>query len=134
VNEINEHLRGPWLAVLSDDSGFVYPTVDDAIDTLGEEEEVDIAVVRGSAMPNDRNGTTGVLLRRPGSVMSGDVAYEIECYLVDGDSSVSAAARYAQAQAMAAGLNSAVPPAKCPNCAPGYDCESGIYTAEVFRG
>lgn len=105
---INEHLCGPWVAILSDDSGFVFPTVEDAIESLGGEEEVEIAVVRGSAMPNDRDGTTGVLLRRPGSVMSGDVAYEIECYLIDPDDpSVGADARYAQAQAMAAGLNAA---------------------------
>lgn len=100
-------LRGPWIAVLAENDGFVYPSVADAIESLGEDEEVEIAVVRGTAMPNDRDGTTGVLLRRPGSCHCGDIAYEIECYLVDDDESVGAAARYAQAQAMAAGLNAA---------------------------
>lgn len=106
--EISDHLRGPWVAVLSDISGFVFPTVTDAIESIGEEEEVEIAVVRGSALPNDRNGTSGTLLRRPGSFSAGDLAYEIECYLVDpDDESLGAEARWAQAQAMAAGLNAA---------------------------
>lgn len=95
-----EHLRGPWMAVLSDTDGTVYPTVAAAIENLGEEEEVEIAVVRGTAAPTDGE--------RPGRHACGDAAYEIECYLIDPDDpSVGAEARYAQAQAMAAGLNAA---------------------------
>jgi hypothetical protein len=109
--EISEHLRGPWLAVLADNHGFVYPTVEEAIESLGEEEEVQISVVRGTALPNDRNWTTGVLERLPGSHHSGDVACEIDAYLVDpDDESIGARARYEQAKAMAAGLNAAGQP------------------------
>lgn len=100
-------LTGPWLAVVADRYGFVYDSVADAKDSA-EDDEVKISVVRGTAMPNDRNGTTGVLLRLPGSHDSGDVAYELDdVYLDDEDESVAADARYAQAQAMAAGLNAA---------------------------
>lgn len=106
MTEISEHLRGPWKAVLATTDGFVYPSVAEAIETLGEEEEVQISVVRGSAAPNDRNGTTGVLHRLPGTVHAGDVAYEVDAYLVDpDDESLGAHARYEQAKAMAAGLN-----------------------------
>lgn len=108
MTNISEHLTGPWRAVLHDTDGFVWPSVDEAIEDHGDDEEVTVAVVRGSALPNDRDGTTGVLLRMPGHRLSGDVAHEVDCYLVDpDDESTGAAARFAQAQAMAAGLNAA---------------------------
>lgn len=111
---IKEALRGPWLAVLSDRSGFVFDSVEDARESV-EDEEVTIAVVRGSCMPNDRNGTTGVLLRLPGSYQTGDRAYEVEAYIDDpDDASIGADARYAQARAMAAGLNAAQEAADTP--------------------
>jgi hypothetical protein len=106
TDQINEHLRGPWVAVLTDRSGFVYESVAVAVEDLGEDydEEVEISVRRGSAAPADRFGN----LRTPGSYSTGDLAYETEAYLVDpGDASVGAEARYVQAQAMAAGLNAA---------------------------
>jgi len=101
---ISEHLRGPWQAVLAEPDGHVHASVEEAIEELGEEEEVDIAVVRGTAVPTIRDGG----LRRPGSYAEGDVAHEISCWLTDpDDESMGAAARWAQAQAMAAGLNAA---------------------------
>jgi hypothetical protein len=95
-----DHLRGPWQAVISA-RGDAYDGVRTALIELGEEGEVDISVRRGSAAPDD-----GCL---PGSYHTGDVAYELEyVYLVDPDDpSVGAEARFAQAQAMAAGLNAA---------------------------
>lgn len=108
-------MRGPWIAALADRDGFVYPTVKDAIEALGEDEEVRITVVRGSAVPTDRNGTTGVLLRLPGSYFAGDIGYETDAYLVDpDDESLGAHARYEQAKAMVAGLNTAR--GWCGNC------------------
>jgi hypothetical protein len=108
-------MGGPWLPVLADDDGFVYPTVKDAVEALGEGEEVRISVVRGTATPTDRNGTTGVLLRLPGSYHAGDVACDVEAFLVDpDDESTGAHARYEQAKAMAAGLNAAR--GHCQNC------------------
>lgn len=99
----NEHLRGPWVAVISC-SGESYNDLRTARIELGLDGDVDISVRRGTALP--REDDDGYL---PGSYRSGDVAYEIEnVYLVDdGDPSVAAEARYAQAQAMAAGLNAA---------------------------
>lgn len=101
-------LAGPWLAVLSDRYGFVYDCVEDARESA-EDGEVSISVVRDSAMPSDRGGTTGVLLRLPGSYHSGDKAYELDDVYLDDpdDQSIAAAARFEQAKAMAAGLNAA---------------------------
>lgn len=108
-------MAGPWLPVLADNDGFAYPTVQQAIEDLSEEEEVRILVVRDTAVPTDRSGTTGVLLRLPGTYNGGDVAYEIGAYLVDPDDvSLGAHARYEQAKAMAAGLNTAR--GRCQNC------------------
>ncbi|MDR7278916.1 hypothetical protein [Catenuloplanes atrovinosus] len=105
-----EHLTGPWRAILADADGFVYPDFATALLELGaeSEEEMQIRVARGTALPNDRGGKTGTLLRLPGSYTVGDQAYEIEAYLVDEDDpSIGAEARYAQALAMADGLNAA---------------------------
>lgn len=101
------HLQGPWTAVLTDLTGFVYTSVADARDNVEDpDEQVSIAIVRGSALPDDRSGCR---LRLPGSYHSGDMAYEMDDVYLDDpdDESVGAEARYAQAQAMAAGLNAA---------------------------
>lgn len=96
----SQHLTGPWQAVISS-GGDAYDGVRTALIELGEEGEVDISVRRGTAAPDDAY--------LPGSHHTGDVAYELEnVYLVDpDDASVGAEARFAQAQAMAAGLNAA---------------------------
>lgn len=95
-----DFLRGPWQAVISC-RGDAYDGVRSARIELGDTGEVDISVRRGTAAPDD-----GYL---PGSYNSGDVAYELENVYLDGDGdmSVSAEARFTQAQAMAAGLNAA---------------------------
>jgi hypothetical protein len=95
-----EHLRGPWQAVIAC-AGDAYDSVRTARIELGMDGEVDISVRRGSAAPDD-----GWL---PGIHQTGDVAYELEYVPLtpDGDESVAAEARFAQAQAMAAGLNAA---------------------------
>lgn len=102
MTEISKHLRGPWVAVMSDRYGEIYPDVETA--RVNGLDEVEIAVVRGTAAPQD-----GVSL--PGSYSSGDVAYELTDVWVDddGDPSVAAEARWTQARAMAAGLNAAAP-------------------------
>lgn len=100
-------LRGPWLAVLADRWGFVYDSVADAAEnTEDPDEEHRVTIVRGTAMPNDRSGCR---LRLPGTYRCGDVAFELNDVYLDGegDESTGAAARLAQAQAMAAGLNAA---------------------------
>jgi len=110
-------LSGPWVAYLADRDGFVYLSVADAIDDLGDEEEVRIGVARGSATPTERDGG----LRLPGTHQSGDQVFELETYIDgEGDDSVSAVARYAQALAMAAGLNAV----SGHEPAPGYPCNN----------
>lgn len=102
-----EHLTGPWHAYLADRDGFVYESVADALENAEDtEDEFQITVVRGTALPNDRSGCR---LRLPGSNHCGDRAYEIDdVYLEDPDDpTVGAEARLLQAQAMAAGLNAA---------------------------
>ncbi len=100
-------LTGPWTAVLADRHGFVYATFALALDDLGadHDEEMEISVRRGSAAPVEQHGN----LRNPGSYSSGDLAYELDdVWLVDPDDpSIGAEARYAQAVAMATGLNMA---------------------------
>lgn len=99
-----EALAGPWQAVLADRYGNVYPSVAAALEEAEDpDEEVLISVVRGTATPTDRGGD----LHAPGTHHSGDVVFEIEAYLEDDDPSVGAEARFAQAEAMAAGLNAA---------------------------
>jgi hypothetical protein len=101
TTELAEHLRGTGVAVLADDDGSVYSSVEDAIESLGEDGEVQISVVRGSAAPDNRSGL-------PETFRVGDVASDVEAYLVDpDDQTVGAVARFEQAKAMAAGLNAA---------------------------
>lgn len=99
ASEVVTHaLRGPWQAVLTDDYGFVLDNLDDS----SPEDEVRISIRRGSALPTERHGN----LRLPGTCMSGDVIKLWDnLYVEDGDPSTDAAARWTQAQAMAAGLN-----------------------------
>jgi len=97
-------MNDTWQAVIADENGHVYNSTTDALNVLWEDDEIRIRVVRGTAAPwVDVDGG----LRMPHSYSSGDVASDIECYLVDDDESVSAAVRFAQAKAMAAGLNTA---------------------------
>lgn len=96
----SEHLRGPWLVVIADRDGFAHPTVDEAIKALGEDGEVMISVVRGTAAPTGQSP--------PLTFNLGDIAHEVDALLVDpGDESLGAHARVEQAKAMAAGLNAA---------------------------
>lgn len=107
TDKISDYLGGPWLAVLSDQSGFVYESVADAHENGDDPgEEFSVSIRRGSALPNNRSGDR---LRLPGSFLSGDQIFDLDdLYLDDnGDMSVSAEARYEQAKAMADGLNRA---------------------------
>ncbi len=101
----SEHLAGPWQAIITDQLGYSYPSVQDAIDALGEYAEVQVAVVRGTAAPASRDGTEDGLLRVPSIVDAGDVACQLACPLTEYDESAAAGARYERAVAMAAGLN-----------------------------
>lgn len=90
-------LRGPWHAVLTTDDGFVI----DNLDGLNPDDEVSISIRRGTSLP-DEDG------HAPGGGFSGDMIELWEhLYVEDGDPSTDAPARWAQAQAMAAGLNAA---------------------------
>lgn len=101
-----EHLRGPWLAMLEDRDGAVYPTWEMARKELDDGVEMTISIVRDTAMPFD--GGDPENLRLPGSYNAGDIAHETDAYLVDDDDpSLGAEAQYARAQAMADGLNRA---------------------------
>lgn len=103
----DEHLTGPWVAILSDSDGFVYESVADLRDSAEDPdgEMFEISVRRGTAAVIRPAGDRG---RLPGSCRSGDVAYELDdVWLNDEDDSIGVAARFAQAQAMAAGLNMA---------------------------
>ncbi|WP_431977622.1 hypothetical protein [Micromonospora haikouensis] len=107
TSQDNAALRGPWLAVLADRHGTVYPTYAEATRRLPDDAEMTIRVVRGDAMPVDDPDGEGMHLSDD-SFHYGDQAYEIDAWLVDpDDESVGAQARYAQAQAMADGLNAA---------------------------
>lgn len=100
MTDTTNHLRDPWAAVISH-QGDAYDSVRTARIELGMDGEVDISVRRDTAAPDD-----GYL---PGTCNTGDIAYELNYVLLteDGDPSVAAEARWAQAQAMAAGLNAA---------------------------
>lgn len=102
-SKASDHLTGPWRAVISH-RGEAYDSLRTASIELGQEGEVDISVRRGTALAHEDDD--GYL---PGSYHTGDVAYELEnVYIEDPDDpSVGAEARFAQAQAMAAGLNAA---------------------------
>lgn len=103
-----EHLRGPWLAVLAN-RGDVYPTFEMAAEMLPDDAEMTISVVRGTALPVDNEDADG--MRTASSCKSynvGDEIFEIDAWLIDpDDAGCGAEARYAQAQAMADGLNAA---------------------------
>lgn len=103
MTETANHLTGPWAAVISH-QGESYDSIRTALAELGQDGEVDISVRRGTALAHEDDD--GYL---PGSYRTADVAYELDdVYLVDPDDpSVGAEARFAQAQAMAAGLNAA---------------------------
>ncbi|MEV5819238.1 hypothetical protein AB0L22_08695 [Micromonospora haikouensis] len=102
-NNSTDTPTSPWVAYLASPDGWVYSSADDAAADLGPEEEVRIGIARGTAAPIEEDGG----LRLPtGSYTAGDQAFEFETYIDgEGDESQSAATRYAQAVAMAAGLN-----------------------------
>jgi hypothetical protein len=102
-----EHLRGPWAAFLCDSSGFIYTSAEDLRENAEdpEGEDFEISVRRETAAAAKPAGCRD---RLPGTCHSGDIAYELsDVWLDDEDPSVGVEARYAQAQAMAAGLNAA---------------------------
>jgi transcriptional regulator with XRE-family HTH domain len=93
----SEHTTGRWVAVLSDNLGFVYDDAEDASDGV-----TNVSVVRGTAAPVDK----GRGLRMPGSYHSGDVLYRLDDLdMDDEDDTTSLVARWEQAQAVAALLN-----------------------------
>lgn len=93
----SDFLRGPWQAVLSVGGEILDRT--QTFDTLAPDDEVEISIRRGSALPDE----DGYL---PGTCRSGDlIVLWDDLYVEDGDPSTDAPARWAQAQAMAAGLN-----------------------------
>jgi len=101
TNNTNDTTWQAVLATLGDD---IYPSVEDARNDLDDDEEMTVWVVRTRVVASKiRIGE----LRRPGAHQSADVASSVDCFLTDDDESVSAAVRFAQAKAMAAGLNTA---------------------------
>ncbi|GGM26643.1 hypothetical protein GCM10011608_09350 [Micromonospora sonchi] len=95
----------PWVAYLASVDGWVYQSAEDAADDLGGDGEVRIGVARGTCAPIEDDGG----LRLPDGVhMAGDQVFELELYIDgEGNEAESAAVRFAQAKAMAAGLNAA---------------------------
>jgi len=97
--------NSPWVAYLASVDGWVYQSAEDAAEDLGSDGEVRIGVARGTCAPIEDDGG----LRLPdGTYMAGDQVFELEMYIDgEGNEDESAAVRFAQAQAMAAGLNAA---------------------------
>ncbi|WP_433731087.1 hypothetical protein ACQP2Y_21785 [Actinoplanes sp. CA-051413] len=87
---MNDYLTGPWTAFLSEPDGYVIDSLADA-----ESGEVEISIRRGTALPDDEG-------HLPGSYRGDDLIEIFEDYIEEG-----AVARWAQAQAMASGLNAA---------------------------
>jgi hypothetical protein len=85
-----DHLRGPWEAVLSSEGCVI-----SGLDELETSEGADISICRGSAIPVDGDWP---------SVFSGEDVIELWDDLEFDEAEI----RWAQAQAMAAGLNAAV--------------------------
>lgn len=96
-----------WVALIADPYGFVYESAEDARENAEDPkgEEFEISVRRGTAAALRPAGDRP---RLPGTYLSGDMAYQLEdVWLDDVDETVGLAVRFAQAQAMAAGLNAA---------------------------
>lgn len=92
MTEANEHLRGPWKAYLVTFEGDAYASLDEVPDGVGPAT----AVLRGSALPVDG--------RLPDDGSEEDVLFVLgpdEFH----DWARQLPARWAQAQAVAAGLN-----------------------------
>lgn len=114
---VAEAVIGPWLAVLADRAGDVYPTYAMAADILLPESEMTISIVRATAMPVGEDDS----FRLPEQHNTGDLISQTDAYLIDDeDDSVGAEAKYAQALAMAAGLNAV----SGHEPAPGYPCNN----------
>lgn len=110
-----------WQAVIADNYGYIFaathlrwpdgrlhPSSETTTATVRESDcrEVTVSIVRGAAAPI---GGDGGWNRLPGTYRSGDVAHTEDIELDHGDDdSVSLETRWAQAQAMAAGLNNAM--------------------------
>lgn len=97
--EVRKHRAAPWKAVLAQGAEILEGP--DPLGGLDPGAEVDISIRRASALPD----ADGFL---PGSYATGD-AIDLwqDIYVEDGDPSTDADARWAQAQAMADGLNAA---------------------------
>ncbi|MEV5211392.1 hypothetical protein AB0K35_28350 [Micromonospora sp. NPDC053740] len=97
--------NSPWVAYLASADGWVYQSADDAAEDVGVDGEVRIGVARGTCAPVEDDGA----LRLPGGTYStGDQVFELETYIDgEGNEAESAEVRFAQAKAMAAGLNAA---------------------------
>lgn len=88
-------LRGPWIATLSEPSGFL---VD--IDDVDDYEYLEVAVTRRTAAPTARDGG----IRMPGRYDPADVLYR-DADFDDDEDAVRRA--WVRAQAVAAALNAA---------------------------
>lgn len=105
---LTEFLTGPWVAVLADHHGYIYESFTDALAEFGEnhDHEMKVCIVRGTALPSAPSEDDVPQL--PWSYLSADKVFELEPWLVDpDDAGTGAEARFAQAQAMATGLNAA---------------------------
>lgn len=97
---------GPWQAVIGDRYGNIL-TPEELADDDFDLDDVEIAIVRGSAAPVEEAGE----FRRPGSYQTDDLLVEFtsDDFEGDTDDEVRAAisVKLTQAQAMVAGLNAA---------------------------
>lgn len=86
---------GPWKALIVHEGWAA-----DDFSELGPEDEVDIVIVRDSALPDAEGYMSG-------TYKTDDVAFTAEDIYVDGDGGTAAPTIYARAQVMADGLNAA---------------------------
>ncbi|WP_327029741.1 hypothetical protein OG989_04245 [Micromonospora sp. NBC_01740] len=96
ANQVDaKDVDGPWKALIVHE-GYT----EDDFSELNPDDEVDIVIVRDTALPDDEG-------RMPGTYKSADVAFKTEDIYVDGDGGTDGPTMFARAQAMSAGLNAA---------------------------
>lgn len=78
MSAVSEALRGPWVAVIADNFGYVLDSPAD----VEENDEADVAVVRGTAAPVDGRHVSAVDLE-PRAVLE-LLATKVEQYLTSG--------------------------------------------------
>jgi hypothetical protein len=95
TDTLHPALRGPWVAVLNDDDGFVVD-LDDARLLWGDCRQIRISVVRGDAVPVGQRMT---------DCATTDVLYTVDDDVIEVVNDDDLVNRWEQAQTVAAQLN-----------------------------